>query len=77
MLDMHNRNTSKEEKEIISKLENIENELTETLNNNQEELLSSLMSALSDLSYVERKEAFIHGVKFATQFLLDATDMMC
>ncbi len=77
MLDMHNHNASKEEQEIMSKLSNIENKLSADLNNDQKDLFSSLMSTISDLSYLERKEAFIHGVKFATQFLLDATDMMC
>ena len=77
MLDMRNHNASKEEKEIISKLTNIENKLSEVLNKDQKDLFSSLMSTVSDLSYFERKEAFIHGVKFATQFLLDATDTIC
>lgn len=75
MLDMNNNHSGREEKEMLSKLVGIENGLSEKLNAEQKVMLSNLMNTISDLSYIERKEAFIKGIKFATQYLLDATDL--
>lgn len=64
-----------QEKETITKLADIEDKLSSDLNDKQKDLLKDFTDAISDLSYLERKEAFIQGVKFATQFLLNATDL--
>ena len=75
MLDMNNDHSSQEEKEMMSKLVDIENKLSKKLNTEQKVILSNLMNTISDLSYIERKEAFIRGIRFATQYLLDAADL--
>ena len=76
MLDMNNNNPSNEEKEIVSKLVNLENKLLVNFDDEQNNMFSSLMNTLSTLNYLERKDAFIKGVRFATQFFLDATELI-
>lgn len=76
ILDMNNDHSSQEEKEMMSKLVDIENKLSKKLNTEQKVILSNLMNTISDLSYIERREAFIRGIRFATQYLLDAADLI-
>lgn len=73
-IDMTEGKCSEEEKRLSSKLEALIQELSTDFSENQVFLLNNLVETYSDLSYLERKEAFIKGVKFATGFLLEAMD---
>ena len=75
LIDMNSHSPSKKEKERVSQLEKIENKLLNSLDDNQKNLFSRLMDTISEISNIERQASFREGVRFATQFLLDATDL--
>ena len=77
LIDMNSHSPSKKEKEKerVSQLEKIENKLLDSLDDNQKNLFSRLMDTISEISNIERQASFREGVRFATQFLLDATDL--
>ncbi len=62
-----------EEKRLLEILVKSENGLREELNDKQIELLEDFTECWGELSSVCRKESFIKGVRFATQYLLEAT----
>lgn len=64
--------TEKEKKSIIALEKNYE-ALTKAVSIDQAELLQKLQDATSNVIDTERKEAFIKGIKFATQFLFEAS----
>lgn len=73
-IDMIDVTPSKDEKEIIGDLETHGNALINSLDNKQKALFERYDSSMSELNYVCRQEAFIKGVRFATRYLLEATD---
>ena len=73
MLESFNITSSEDEKTIFCITENQKNNLLKTLNDEQKRLFFSYEDYMSNLIETERKEAFIKGIKFATQFFLEAT----
>lgn len=73
-IESQKRYASEEEKAIVSKLAISEKELTENLGDKQKELFNNFTNIMSELNYLDRKESFIVGVRFATGFLLEAID---
>ena len=63
---------SRDETDITPRLESIDRELTESLNEVQQELLHKYSDLLSELNVILEREAFIKGVKFATAYLGEA-----
>ena len=73
-IDMTDGKCSEEEIKLSSRLEALTQELSNDLTEEQSSLLNSLVETYYNVGYLERKKAFIKGVKFATSFLLEAVD---
>ena len=63
-----------DEKLIMEKLENAEKVLHKELNEKQVQLLEEFTDHWGELCSVYRKESFIKGIRFATKYLLEATE---
>ena len=74
MLESFNIKSSEEEKTIFCDAENKKSVFLKSINDEQTGLFWGYEEAMSALMETERKEAFIKGVKFATQFFLEATE---
>ena len=64
---------TEEEKRLMKIVLKIEEALINAVKEEQMKLLENLQESISNLINSERKEAFIKGIKFATQFFLEAT----
>ena len=64
---------TEEEKRLMKIVAKDEEALIKAIDKEQAQLLKKLQESISNLINSERKEAFIRGVKFATQFFLEAT----
>lgn len=73
MLEMFNTQPTDAEKISYSALERSKSALMRVLNDEQVKLLYIYEENASNHLEVERKAAFIKGVKLATQFLLEAS----
>ncbi len=71
-IDTFNPYAGKEEKEILSVVAVKSEEFAKSMTNEQIPIFEDYHDSLSELHSVERKEAFVKGVRFATQFLLEA-----
>lgn len=65
---------SLEHKIALGVMEQIENNLRNTLNDEEKAILDDLMNASGDLKATYGKECFIKGIRFATKYLLEATE---
>ena len=74
MLENYNIRSSEEEQKFFSDAENKKLALLRLMDDDQKRLFFHYEEAMSSLIETERKEAFIKGVKFATKFLLEATE---
>ncbi len=74
MLESFNIKSNEDEKTIFCIAENQKGILLRTLNDEQNKLFFCYEESMSTLIGTERREAFIKGIKFATQFLLEATE---
>lgn len=73
-IDTFNPYTSEEEKKILSVVAKKSEEFVKSMTNEQTVAFEDYRDSLWELHSVERKEAFAKGVKFASQFLLEATE---
>ena len=64
---------TEEEKRLMKIVLKNEEALINAVKEEQMKLLENLQESISNLINSERKEAFIKGIKFATQFFLEAT----
>ncbi len=65
---------SKEAKEVLKKLVEIEDKFISTLDEEQHEVFDSYCCLYSDLFCIYEKEAFVKGLKFATKYLLNTIE---
>ena len=75
-IDTFNPYASKEEKEILCVVAEKSEKFAKLITNEQMEIFEDYHDSLSELHSVERKEAFAKGVRFATRFLLEATEIL-
>lgn len=73
-IETFNPYASKEEKAILIVVAEKSEKLSKSLTADQALIFEDYHGSLSELHSVERKESFIKGIKFATQFLLEATE---
>ena len=73
-IDTFNPYASEEEKKIFSIVAKKSEEFEKIITDEQMRAFEDYKDSLSELHSVERKEAFAKGVRFATQFLLEATN---
>ena len=73
MLESFNINASKSEKPFLLIEVKKKSALFSTLSEDQVQSFLDYEESLSQLIEAERKEAFIKGIKFATQFLFEAS----
>ncbi len=66
--------TSLEEKIALNIIEETDKSLRKGLNDAQIKLLDEYIECWGELCAVYRKESFIKGVRFATKYLLEATE---
>lgn len=64
---------TEEEKRLMKIVAKNEEALINAVNEEQAKLLENLQESISNFINYERKEAFIKGIKFSTQFLFEAT----
>ncbi len=65
---------SLEEKVALNIIEETDKLLREGLNDAQIKLLDEYVELWGDICNVHRKESFVKGVRFATKYLLEATE---
>ncbi len=70
--DLINIPASKEEKIIISKLEDCEKSLLLALEDEQNGLFLAFSDTIDDLHYLERRAAFKEGVKLAFRLFIES-----
>lgn len=63
---------SEEKEEIVKTLLPTEQALRAELTEEQRERLDQIKDCLYQMQGISEKEAFVHGVRFATAYLLDA-----
>ena len=73
-IETFNPYASEEEKAILIVVAEKSEKLSKSLTADQALIFEDYRDSLSELHSVERKESFIKGIKFATQFLLEATE---
>ena len=73
-IDMLDVVASPTEREVIGDVETHENALIKSLDDKQKVLFDRYDASMSELNYIYRQDAFIKGVKFATAYLLEATN---
>ena len=73
-IETFNPYASEEEKAILIVVAEKSEKLSKSLTADQALIFEDYHGFLSELHSVERKESFIKGIKFATQFLLEATE---
>ena len=73
-IETFNPYASEEEKAILIVVAEKSEKLSKSLTADQALIFEDYHGSLSELHSIERKEAFIKGVRFTTQFLLDATN---
>ena len=73
MLEIYNVKSSEEAKTILCTAEKKKSALLRLLNDEQTRMLFDYEDSSSILLETERREAFVQGVRFATQFFLEAT----
>ena len=74
MLEMFNTKPTNAEQKTYCDAEQSKSALLRTLNDEQARLFYIFEEDMSRHNEAERKAAFIKGVKFATQFLFEATE---
>ena len=74
MLEMFNTKPTDAEQKTYCDAEQSKSALLRTLNDEQARLFYIFEEDMSSHNEAERKAAFIKGVKFATQFLFEATE---
>ena len=65
---------SLDEKIALNMIAEADKKLRNGLNDEQIKLLDEYVELWGDMCNVHRKESFIKGVRFATQYLLEATE---
>ena len=65
---------SLDEKIALNMIAEADKKLRNGLNDEQIKLLDECVELWGDMCNVHRKESFIKGVRFATQYLLEATE---
>ena len=65
---------SLDEKIALNMVADTDKELRKGLNGEQLKQLDELIELWGDMCNIQRKESFIKGVRFATQYLLEATE---
>ena len=65
---------SLDEKIALNMIAEADKKLRNGLNDEQIKLLDEYVELWGDMCNVQRKESFIKGVRFATQYLLEATE---
>ncbi len=73
-LDTFNTYASEEEREILSVVAKKSELFIKSINEQQTKLFEDYQNSLSELNIVCQKNAFIKGIKFATAYLLEATE---
>ena len=73
-IETFNPYASEEEKKIFSVVAEKSEIFTKTMTDEQIPIFEDYHDSLYELHSIEQKEAFVKGVKFATQFLLEATN---
>ena len=73
-IDMLDVVASPIEREVMGDAETHANALVKSLDDKQKVLFDRYDSSMSELNYICRQDAFIKGVKFATAYLLEATN---
>lgn len=74
ILEQHPFETRAEAKELLDRAVEKEEALHATLTRQQKEYLKKYEDCLGELYDVYEKEAFIKGIRFATNFLMEAMD---
>lgn len=72
LMDLINIPASKEEKIIITKLEDCEKSLLLALDDEQNGLFLAFLDTVDDLHYLERRSAFKEGVKLAFRLFIES-----
>ena len=75
-IKMLDTKASVEEASITPDLESLDQALNESLNEEQKELLHKYYDLLSELNIILEREAFIKGIKFATEYMIEAVDKL-
>ena len=65
---------SLDEKIALNMVADTDKELRKGLNGEQLKQLDELIELWGDMCNIQRKESFIKGVRFATQYLLESTE---
>ena len=73
-IETFNPYASEEEKAILIVVAEKSEKLSKSLTSDQTLIFEDYHDSLSELHSVERKESFIKGIKFASQFFLEATE---
>ena len=73
-IETFNPYASEEEKAILIVVAEKSEKIEKSMTDEQMPIFEEYRDSLSELHSIERKEAFIKGVRFTTQFLLDATN---
>lgn len=73
-IDTFNPYSSEEEKKLFSIVAKKSEEFEKIITEEQMKFFEDYQASLSKLQSVERREAFAKGVRFATQFLPEATN---
>lgn len=67
-------NQSLDEKIALNMIAEADKKLRNGLNDEQIKLLDEYVELWGDMCNIQRKESFIKGVRFATKYLLEATE---
>ena len=73
-VDEEHTHSSKEERMALDVVIKKEDALTSTLTKKQIELFREYQDAFSELELITQKEKFVKGIKFATKYILEATN---
>jgi hypothetical protein len=73
-VDSKNVLSTAEETEYVKIIAECEEDLSLVLDEEGVVLFNRLRDSLSELNYIDRRNAFIEGIKFATQYIFEALE---
>lgn len=73
-VDSKNVLSTAEETEYVKIIAECEEDISLVLDEEGVVLFNRLRDSLSELNYIDRRNAFIEGIKFATQYIFEALE---
>lgn len=73
-VDSKNVLSTAEETEYVKIIAECEEDISLVLDEEGVVLFNRLRDSLSELNYIDRRNAFIEGIKFATQYIIEALE---